>query len=203
MRKVIALASVLAILVGVGLTPHGQSALRDLRLPAFLGQLRDGRRASDGEQRPQQVVARPQAGLPRRDGLWGRATVIDGDTLDVAGVRVRLHGIDAPESRQDCERQGVVFACGAEAPRWLERAVGAREVYCTARDIDRNGRVVASCTAGGSDLGESLVRAGWAIAYRRYSTEYVAAEDEARVARRGLWAGRFEEPEAWRRAHPR
>ena len=134
-------------------------------------------------------------------GLAGPARVVDGDTLDLDRHRVRLFGIDAPESAQTCERDGAAYACGQEAKRYLEALIGGRPVACRARDADRYGRTVAVCTAGGEDLNAAMVRAGWALAYRRYSTDYVPAEAAARRDGRGLWAGRFEPPADWRHHH--
>ena len=74
-----------------------------------------------------------------------------------------------------------------------------RPVRYLKRDVDRYGRLVAQCIAGGSDLGPGQVRQGWAAAYRRNSLAYVAEEDQARRARRGIWAGTFQMPWDWRR----
>jgi endonuclease YncB( thermonuclease family) len=60
---------------------------------------------------------------------------------------------------------------------------------------------VARCEVGGTDLGAWLVEQGWALAYRRYGSAYVAQEDRARAGRRGLWAGTFVPPWAWRRGN--
>jgi endonuclease YncB( thermonuclease family) len=76
---------------------------------------------------------------------------------------------------------------------------------CRTITRDRFDRRVAICTAGGRDVGEAMVRNGWATAYkgRGFSSPYVSAENEARVARRGLWAGSFEAPRHWRDGHSR
>lgn len=132
--------------------------------------------------------------------LTGRAAIIDGDTLEIRGRRIRLHGIDAPEGRQSCQDgEGRDYRCGRRATAALSGRIGARTVSCSQRDIDSYGRVVAVCRAGGEDLNAWLVRQGWAVAYRRYSRDYVAVETEARSARRGIWAGSFVPPEDWRR----
>jgi endonuclease YncB( thermonuclease family) len=141
----------------------------------------------------------------------GRAHVVDGDTLDVAGERVRLYGIDAPELHQTCrDAGGDDYACGRAAARALENLVAGGRVTCTPLDHDRYDRDVARCrrdarNAGeAQDLGEAMVRAGQAIELSRYSGgAYAGAEREARAARRGVWAGAFEEPAEWRRRHPR
>lgn len=137
--------------------------------------------------------------------ITGRARIIDGDTIEIAGERIRLFGIDAPESRQQCRSgSGLNYPCGRAATRALSAAIRGSRVSCTPVDHDRFDRDVAICTAGGHDLGDVMVRSGHAIDYARYSQgRYVDAEREARAARRGLWAGTFDQPDAWRRAHPR
>lgn len=129
--------------------------------------------------------------------------VVDGDTLVLGGERVRLWGIDAPEDGQPCERDGKLYDCGASAQAALLELVAGRDLWCEARDRDRYGRTVAVCRIGapdGPDVGAGLVRAGWAVDYRRYSKGgYAREEASARRAGRGLWEGRFLSPETCRR----
>lgn len=152
-------------------------------------------------------LAAPAAPAPSRgarapvvENPVGVASIIDGDTLEIHGQRIRLHAVDAPESRQTCQRaNGSSWRCGAEAARALDAFVGRATVSCTRKDVDRYGRLVARCSARGQDLGAWMVREGWAVAYRRYGKAYVGEEDAARQARRGLWSGRFDMPWDWRR----
>lgn len=129
----------------------------------------------------------------------GWAEVVDGDTIKIEGERIRLHGIDAPERRQTCRRGGEEYACGIGATKALSALMGGRGVACRSVDRDRYGRTVAKCFVGGRDINEWMVREGWAVAYRKYSTDYAPAEDEARRENRGLWAGAFMLPWDWRR----
>jgi endonuclease YncB( thermonuclease family) len=130
-----------------------------------------------------------------------RVRAVDGDTLVVAGGQhIRLSGIDAPELRQPCQTAaGVAWPCGEAARLVLQLLVDRGTVTCEVQQTDRYGRALARCAVEGMDLGAALVRAGLAVAYRRYSMDYVAAEDVARAAKRGMWDGCFTEPEAWRR----
>lgn len=132
--------------------------------------------------------------------VTGSARVVDGDTFSVGPDRVRLWGVDAPEGRQICQNgQGRDYACGDAARDRLVGLIGGRVVRCEVRDRDPYGRAVARCAAGSTDLGEAMVRAGWAIDYVQFSRgAYASAEAEARRARRGLWAGHFEAPSTWR-----
>ena len=132
-------------------------------------------------------------------GIAGRASVIDGDTLEIHGQRIRLHGIDAPEGAQLCYRDEQPWPCGRRAAFALADHIGSRAVSCEQRDLDRYGRIVAACLAGGEDLGAWMVRQGWALAYRRYSLDYVRDEENARGGRAGLWSGTFTPPWEWRR----
>lgn len=130
--------------------------------------------------------------------IEGVASVIDGDTIEVHGTRIRLHGIDAPESRQECTRpDGTTWRCGQQAALALSDRIGRSIVRCDPRD--RYGRIIAICFKGTEDLNRWMVAAGWAVAYRQYSLDYAGDEDSARRAQLGLWAGSFEMPWDWRR----
>ena len=144
------------------------------------------------------VDALPADALPA-DALAGRVSVVDGDTLDLHGIRIRLHAVDAPESAQPCFVASDSVRCGQRAAMALDGWIANRPVVCIRRDVDRYGRVVARCTVDGADMGAWLVRSGHAIAYRRYGTDYVCDEEVAARERRGIWAMRFVEPAAWRR----
>jgi endonuclease YncB( thermonuclease family) len=129
--------------------------------------------------------------------LAGAARATDGDSLVVGGARIRLEGIDAPELAQNCRRDGSDYACGREAREALADLIAGRDVSCESRQSDRYGRALAVCAAGGVELNRAMVEAGWAVAYGGYRD----AEAAARRARRGLWAGTFDEPQEWRRSH--
>lgn len=145
---------------------------------------------------PPEPIARAQASGP----LMGTASVIDGDTLDVHGQRIRLHGVDAPESAQTCTaKDGQEYRCGQKAALALQDKIARRPVTCDARDQDRYGRIVAVCSAGREDLNAWLVRSGWAMAYTQYSRDYVDEETAAKSARLGIWQGKFTPPWDWRR----
>jgi endonuclease YncB( thermonuclease family) len=140
-----------------------------------------------------------EAACVPQERISGRAEVTDGDSLEIGSTRIRLFGVDAVEGRQSCTRDGRAWACGDEAARKLRSLIGDRTVACTKRDVDDYGRTVAVCRSGAVDLGAEVVRSGFATAYRRYSADYVDEENEARRARRGIWAGEFEQPETYRR----
>jgi endonuclease YncB( thermonuclease family) len=113
------------------------------------------------------------------------ATIIDGDTLALGGQRIRLHGIDAPESSQTCADG---WAAGRLAATRLLALTSGQNVDCQAKDRDRYGRVVATCRVAGQDLGAILVSEGLAWAFTRYSNDYVSQQHKARAERRGVHA---------------
>lgn len=155
------------------------------------------------------ILPAPSAWPP----VTGGATAIDGDTIEVAGRRVRMQGIDAPEGAQGCtDEAGKSWRCGEAATAALRAMIGGNPVTCEIdpRDPqDRYGRTLGWCRVAGTALSTRMVRDGFAVAYRQYldykdhtprswKNELIAAEDEAKSARRGLWRGPFQTPWEWR-----
>ena len=133
-------------------------------------------------------------------GLQGVALVVDGDTLDLQGQRIRLHGIDAPERGQSCkDADGMSWPCGQRAALALADRIGRRPVTCVGTGSDTYGRIIAICYRNDVDLNAWLVANGHAQAYRKYSRDYVTEEEQAQRAQLGIWAGRFIAPWDWRR----
>ncbi len=134
--------------------------------------------------------------------IAGRALVTDGDTIEVDGRRIRLRGIDAPETAQSCqEASGRPYPCGREAREALALFLRGHDVACRPLYRDRYGRDVADCVRDdGIDVAGHMVRSGHALDWPKYSDgAFAAAEAEARAARRGLWRGRFTRPWEYRR----
>lgn len=132
--------------------------------------------------------------------LKGAVHVVDGDTLRMdGGVKIRLHGIDAPEMRQTCRTaSGARIQCGKIAAGALVEMTKGRVVQCVGQGDDRYGRVVAKCHVNGADLGQAMVQNGFAKAYRKYAMDYVADEKSAAIGRVGLWATTFLDPAIFR-----
>ncbi len=132
--------------------------------------------------------------------LNGPASVSDGDSLSVSGIRVRLFGVDAPELDQACSDGDISVPCGEMARQQLQSMIGESLVSCSGQTTDAYGRIVAVCRIGGTDLGQALVEGGWAVAYRKHSENYTAAETRARAMKAGIWGWGFQMPEDHRAA---
>lgn len=128
--------------------------------------------------------------------LTGQASVIDGDTIEIHRQRIRLSGIDAPESDQLCRGDdSLPYGCGAKAANELDRFIAGRPVSCIDIDERTYKRVVAVCTVGGVDLADWMVRQGLAFDWHKYSKgDYAAAQNEAKKAARGVWRGSYVMP---------
>jgi endonuclease YncB( thermonuclease family) len=128
--------------------------------------------------------------------LIGQASVIDGDTLEIHGTRIRLWGIDAPESTQFCRNnESLQYRCGAKAANELDAFIARRPVDCSPVSLDQYGRTVAVCSIAGVDVAEWLVRNGLALDWPTYSKgKYDQAQRDADHAGRGMWAGSYVEP---------
>lgn len=95
--------------------------------------------------------------------IIGQVSVIDGDTLEIHGQRIRLSGIDAPESDQLCRGDdSLQYRCGAKAANELDRFIADRSVSCEGVGRDQYGRTVAVCSIDGEDI------AGWLVQWPRF-----------------------------------
>ena len=136
------------------------------------------------------------------DVLEGPASVLSGDIIEIRGQQIRLLGIDAPEPAQTCwDAAGKSWPCGQGAATALAVKVGDAAITCDGIRRDREERLIAVCRIGKENLNAWLVAGGWALAYRSQSMAYVSAEEAAREAASGLWAGAFEPPWVWRTKH--
>lgn len=131
--------------------------------------------------------------------IIGVASVIDGDTLEIHGERIRLWGVDAPERSQTCEVAGSPWRCGSDAANVLDARIARRTVTCEVVDRDRYDRTVARCAVGGESINAWLVSSGLAVENPRYSRgAYTAEQRDAQASSRGVWKSRFEMPWDWR-----
>jgi endonuclease YncB( thermonuclease family) len=139
-----------------------------------------------------------RTGIAARGPITGRAWVVDGDTIHIARIPIRLEGLDAPEKDQPCiDQAGNSWPCGQIATRQLRERIRERPVTCRPRAIDRYGRVVATCSfADGAVMNAWLVSQGLAIASGGI---YASEETDAKADKRGIWAGSFITPREWRR----
>ena len=134
--------------------------------------------------------------------IVGKPRIIDGDSIEISGQRIRLYGIDAPEAAQECVGANKRWPCGRDASLALSSVIGNNLVACQERDKDRYGRIIAVCdiaSSEGFEVNATMVSQGWALAYRRFSNAYVNDEMEAQRARKGIWKGEFIRPWSWRK----
>lgn len=136
-----------------------------------------------------------QSGAPK---FTGTARIVDGDTLALDDIKIRLHGIDAPEIAQTCsDMHGAIWTCGQWSKAALERlATGL--VTCVQKDIDRYGRIVGTCFAQGVDVNAAMVAKGAAFAYVQYSRDYISQETQARRMAFGMWRSGVQAPSEYR-----
>jgi endonuclease YncB( thermonuclease family) len=129
----------------------------------------------------------------------GVPRIVDGDTVVIGATRIRLQGVDTPETDQLClNSRGERWTCGIEARDQLRQKAGDKRWQCQVNGIDRDGRSLATCEVDGENINRWLVRSGWALSFIRYSHAYDADEQRARSAKAGLWAGAFMAPWEWR-----
>lgn len=138
---------------------------------------------------PVYLITTPGQSLERpTDALVGHARVVDGDTLEIQGIRVRLEGIDAPEIGQTCPgRWFGRWSAGRDAAAELKHMINSAVVQCRSLGTDSYGRMLGLCSANGLDLNREMVRRGYAWAFVKYSARFVADEKVARDAAAGIW----------------
>ena len=132
--------------------------------------------------------------------IAGSPIITDGDTIKIINKRIRLHGIDAPESKQLCKKNLKEYRCGIVATEALVKKINKNQVRCIVQDrLDRYKRYIGVCFVETINLNQWMVRNGHAVAYRRYSKDYIKDEDYAKKNKLGLWSGDFLNPEKWRK----
>tara|TARA_A100000164_G_C21652879_1_gene651124 strand:- start:136 stop:639 length:504 start_codon:yes stop_codon:yes gene_type:complete len=140
--------------------------------------------------------------------ISGIARIIDGDTIKIDNRKVRLHGIDAPEIKQLCQRIFLSisfisfeknYECGEVSKKKLESYVKNNLIKCKIEGIDRYKRILGTCYKNTININSRMVRNGYAVAYKKYSKRYLNLEMEAKREKLGLWEGKFEMPWDWRK----
>ena len=131
--------------------------------------------------------------------ITGKPKIIDGDTVHINKYKIRLHGIDAPERNQKCIFNKKKWLCGNQATNELKKLINNEIIKCVTSDIDIYKRYVAICFVNETNLNQIMVKNGWALAYRYYSTDYIKEERYARENNLGIWRGEFEKPYIFRK----
>ena len=125
--------------------------------------------------------------------------ITDGDTIKINGEKIRFSGIDTPELKQTCNKQGIKKLCGITAKKILKDKIADNKIVCIREGKDQYKRTLAECFINNESLSSYLVRSGYAFAYRKYSKKFIADEDYARINKIGIWAMKFEYPWDYRR----
>ena len=132
--------------------------------------------------------------------IFGVPIITDGDTIKILNKRIRFHGIDAPEKKQICIKNSQEYRCGQEVTNVLKKKIDGKPVTCKVKEkLDRYKRHIGVCFLGDVDLNKWMVRNGHAVAYRRYSKDYIEDENYAKKKKIGLWSGTFIHPDKWRK----
>jgi len=127
--------------------------------------------------------------------------VVDGDTIHLNGEKIRFAGIDTPEIKQTCIKDGTKNSCGITAKQILINKIGNNIVECISEGKDQYKRTLAECFVNNQSLSSYLVRSGYAFAYRRYSKKFVIDEDYAKANQLGMWSMKFVYPWDYRKNH--
>ena len=125
--------------------------------------------------------------------------ITDGDTIKIDGDKIRFSGIDTPELKQTCDKDGVKILCGLNAKKILVNKIGNNKVTCVREGKDRYKRVLAECFVNNESLSSYLVRSGYAFAYRKYSKKFIPDEEFAKSNKLGMWSMKFDYPWDWRK----
>jgi endonuclease YncB( thermonuclease family) len=126
--------------------------------------------------------------------------IVDGDTIHLNGEKIRFGGIDTPELKQICLKEGIEDSCGVTAKQILIDKIGDSKVECISEGKDQYKRTLAECFVNNKSLSSYLVRSGYAFAYRRYSKKFIQDEDYARINKLGMWSMDFDYPWDYRKS---
>ena len=143
--------------------------------------------------------------------IYGVPKIIDGDTVHINTKKIRLEGIDAPEIKQQCKKpflkiSAIIgfefnknYSCGVTAKKKLTDKIDSSKIKCISSSKDRYKRFLATCYKDKINLNKWMVRNGYAVAYKKYSKNYMRDEEYAKENKLGLWEGSFITPEKWRK----
>ena len=125
--------------------------------------------------------------------------IVDGDTIYLNGEKIRFTGIDTPELKQTCLKDGINAPCGVTARQILIDKIGNNTVVCISEGKDQYKRTLAECFVNNESLSSYLVRNGYAFAYRKYSKKFIIDEEYAKDNQKGMWSMDFQYPWDYRK----
>lgn len=151
-------------------------------------------------------VAGLKTTLSAQEEIRGRVIVLSGDSFklineeDKSEIMIRLWGVDAPEINQHCETEaGKSVDCGVLAKSGLKSIISRKKLTCVDFDKDQEEKITATCYIGDKILNSIVVRSGWALAFKKESSDYVGVEKTARLKGKGVWQYQFDKPWLWRK----
>lgn len=203
MRRISSLKFSFLVLSGLMVIALGGPAAARDRLAAgdgAAGEAARGALTASGMAAPVQLAQdrrRHRGG--NRNHIMGRATAVDGDTIEIRGERIRLHGIDAFQPRQRCRTaKRRSYRCGRRAGAAMQRLINGQRIACVRLGGGRNA-TIATCWRGSEDLGAAMVLSGWAVATGGPGGPYSIHERMAKRRQAGAWSGQFTRPSQWHR----
>ena len=135
--------------------------------------------------------------------VYADIKIIDGDTIIFNEKKIRLFGIDAPETNQYCfDKKKSEYSCGLSSTKALVQFIKKnryKSIKCSHYEIDKYGRFIGECWIGEISINSWLVKNGLALAYLRYSDKFLLDEKKAKEKGLGVWQGNFIYPWEWRR----
>ena len=126
--------------------------------------------------------------------------ITDGDTIKINGEKIRFSGIDTPELKQTCSKQGIKTLCGITAKKILKDKIADNKIVCIREGKDQYKRTLAECFVNNESLSSYLVRSGYAFAYRKYSKKFISDEEFAKANNLGMWSMKFQYPWEYRKS---
>ena len=134
--------------------------------------------------------------------ISGKAFALDGDSLTIKKIKIRLNRIDAPEFSQEClNAKSQQYQCGLVSKNFLIDLVKNQEVVCYYQKLDIYNRILGDCYIDKLNINNHLLANGMAIIYdfNDATSQEIELEKIAKEQQKGIWQGPFELPKTYRK----